>query len=163
MSSVTITEVSLQDMPRLMLWREEVLREVFHIPSDAHIDALMEANRVYYAAALPTGEHVACFIQRDGETLGCGGFCLQNELPSPDNDTGLCAYLMNIYVRPAFRGEGVGKSLVHWLIEKAKAQGAKKIYLETTQAGRPLYQHMQFEEMRDIMRLRMDIKEVDKK
>lgn len=154
MYPIFITEASVKDMPSLMLWREEVIREVFGIPVDVRIDTLLEVNRAYYAAALPIGTHVACFALRNGETIGCGGVCLQREMPSPDNPSGRCAYLMNIYVRRPFRGEGVGECLVRWLVERAKDHGAEKIYLETTQAGRPLYRHLHFEEMRDMMKLK---------
>lgn len=42
---------------------------------------------------------------------------------------------MNIYTRPAFQHCGIGRAVVEWLVEQARAWGAGKFYLETSQAG----------------------------
>ena len=137
----------------LIEWRIEVLREVFSIPKEASTDSLKAANLDYYKSALENGSHVACFAYCDEEIAGCGGMCLYNEMPSPDNPSGKCAYLMNIYTRPEFRKKGIAKKTVGWLIDKAIEQGITKIYLETSDAGRRLYHDMGFVAMRDQMQL----------
>lgn len=87
---------TVADLPTLMRWRREVIEHVFgEVPSDA----LMEANRRYYATHIADGSHIAVVAHTDGEDAGCGAICFTEELPSPDNPSGRCAYLMNIYVR----------------------------------------------------------------
>ncbi len=44
-------------------------------------------------------------------------------MPSPDNPSGRCAYLMNIYVREGYRSEGAGKKIVRYLIGCALLMG----------------------------------------
>ncbi|MDE6269593.1 MAG: GNAT family N-acetyltransferase, partial [Muribaculaceae bacterium] len=66
--------------------------------------------------------------------------------------SGLCAYLMNIYVREAFRNRGVAHKIVSHLIMEAKKLGCGKIYLETTPAGKPVYASLGFENMPDMMK-----------
>ena len=44
-------------------------------------------------------------------------------------------------VDPAYQGRGVGKMLVQWGIEQAKAQG-KGIFLTATPVGKPFYKRM---------------------
>ena len=100
-----------------------------------------------------SGKHIACFAQKGGETIGCGGLCLHDEMPSPDNPSGRCAYLMNIYVRKEHRGEGAGKKIVRYLIGCALERNITKIYLETSPCGRSLYEAAGFSEMRDMMLL----------
>ena len=92
----------------------------------------------------------------DGEDAGCGAICITDELPSPDNRSGRCAYLMNIYVREAFRNQGVAHSIVSMLIEEAKKLGCDKIYLETTAEGKPVYSSLGFREMPDMMKYYYD-------
>lgn len=84
----------------------EVLHEVFSIPSERSVTELESENRRYYQTELPQGGHIACFAYVGEEIVGCGGICLYHEMPSPDNLNGKCAYLMNIYTRPQFRGHG---------------------------------------------------------
>ena len=74
-------------------------------------------------------------------------------MPSPDVPSGRCAYLMNIYVRPEIRGQGVGEAIIKWLVERARETGAEKIYLETSDAGRALYTKLGFVPMPDMMKL----------
>jgi GNAT superfamily N-acetyltransferase len=77
-------------------------------------------------------------------------------MPSPDNPNGKCAYLMNIYTRPAYRGCGIGKKVVEWLICEAQKRNIAKIYLEASEAGRPLYEKLGFVNMHGYMKLEND-------
>lgn len=155
MNEVTIRQVSVEELDSLMSWRMEVLGEVFSIPPGTDTAALEQANRDYYLHALPAGEHIACFAEAGGERIGCGGICLQQEMPSPDNPTGHCAYLMNIYVRPAYRKQHTGTAIVLWLVGRARELGIGKIYLETSDMGRKMYRHLHFEKMKDMLKLHL--------
>jgi len=150
---ITIRQATLADLDRLIDWRMEVLHCVFSIPQDTDTTELRQTNIGYYRQALDSGSHIACFAENGGETVGCGGLCLYDEMPSPDNPTGHCAYLMNIYVRPEHQGQGTGKRIVRWLVGAALSRGIKKIYLETSEAGRLLYSFLGFSDMKDMMHL----------
>lgn len=128
------------------------MRHVFGLPDDGEeTRALLAASREYYQKTIPGGGHVAVFAETEAGTAGCGGLCLYREMPSPDNPGGICAYLMNIYTREPFRKSGVGRAVVRWLVGYAKERGAGKIYLETSDSGRPLYESAGFRDMRDYM------------
>lgn len=153
---IQIRQATIQDMDLLMQWRMEVLHAVFAIPQEQSVTELEEENRHYYQTELPRGEHIACFAYLGEEIVGCGGMCLYHEMPSPDNPNGKCAYLMNIYARPQFRRHGVGNAVVRWLIEQAEQRGITKIYLETSEKGRPLYREIGFDDMSDMMKLKKE-------
>ncbi len=144
---ITIKRADSPDIEELLRWREIVLREVFSVPMEENMDDLIAANRQYYLSALERREHIACFAWTEGKTVGCGGVCLYQEMPSPDNPIGRCAYLMNIYTIPAMRRRGIGKAVVEWLMQEAKRCGAGKIYLEASESAYPLYKEMGFCEM----------------
>lgn len=151
--AVEIRRAGIEDLDLLMDWRVEVLQEVFDLPEGGVPPELVEANRRYYREELATGGHVACFALLDGQLVGCGGVCIQREMPSPDNQSGINGYLMNIYTRTCWRGRGVGRAVVEWLVGQAHELGAGKVYLETTADGRPLYQAVGFADLPDIMKL----------
>ncbi len=151
--NITIRKAELADLDLLMKWRMTVLREVFSAPQDDPMTELEQENRRYYQRALPAWSHVACFACSGQEIVGCGGICFYQEMPSPDNPQGDCAYLMNIYTLPAARGQGVGRAVVRWLIGQAEQRGITKIYLETSESGRPLYRELGFTEMQGYMKL----------
>lgn len=150
---IVIKRASIEKIDKLMEWRMEVLHHVFSIPENEDTQNLSIANREYYQRSIPNGEHIAVFAEMDGVTVGCGGLCLYREMPSPDNPSGGCAYLMNIYTKAAYRGYGAGNTIVRWLVNYAKEQGITKIYLETSDCGRELYESIGFRDMRDYMKL----------
>lgn len=145
--NVSIKEVTA--IPTLMHWRREVIENVFGVtPSKRQL----VANRLYYRQNIAEGRHVAIVAETDGIGAGCGAICLSEELPSPDNPSGKCAYLMNIYVREEYRGHGVGHAIVRWLVDKARNLGCDKIYLETTDCARPLYKSIGFKDLPGMMK-----------
>lgn len=146
-----IRQANINDLPLLMQWRMTVLNEVFSIPENTDLSELKTANERYYKTALSDGTHIACFAENNGNVIGCGGICLHTETPSPDNPNGKCAYLMNVFVSPEYRGKGYGKELIQWLIRKAREKGANKIYLESSEIGRKIYEIMGFVPMSDYM------------
>ena len=79
--------------------------------------------------------------------------CLYREMPSPDNPSGQCAYLMNVYTRKGFCGQGIGTAIVEWLVEQARCRKITKTYLETSASGKPLYENLGFTDMYDYMKL----------
>ena len=85
----------IKDIPALIRWREEVIGHVFGQKPDKR---LIMANRQYYEEHIADGTHIALVAEYDGVECGCGAVCFTDELPSPDNPSGKCAYLMNIYV-----------------------------------------------------------------
>lgn len=137
-------------IPTLMMWRQEVIRNVFGIEPSPR---LLVANRKYYREHVGDGSHVALVASIDGEDVGCGAVCLTDELPSPDNATGRCAYLMNIYVRELYRNRGVAHTIITRLLEIAREKECGKIYLETTYEGRSVYHSLGFVDMEGMMKL----------
>ncbi len=143
----------IKEIPVLMSWRGEVIEHVFGQMPD---EKLLLANRQYYEKHVADGTHYALVAEYDGAECGCGAVCFTDELPSPDNPSGRCAYLMNIYVREPYRHHGAAHSIVAQLIDESKRRGCGKIYLETTDDGRPVYQSLGFCDLPDIMKYHED-------
>ena len=139
----------IRDVDTLMRWRGEVICNVFGECPDAE---LLAANRRYYERNVARGLHVAFVAESVGRECGCGALCLSEELPSPDNESGRCAYLMNIYVRREWRNHGIAHAIVRRLLEEAGRRGCGKIYLETTEEGKPVYRSLGFRDMPDMMK-----------
>jgi len=151
---VTIRKAGLADLGLLMDWRMRVLAEVFADSRDVDWEALRGRNEDYYHQHLADGSHSALFaIDDTGAIVGCGGICYQAEMPSPDNPSGTCGYLMNVFATPEARGRGVGHAIVRALIGDARVRGTGKVYLESSEMARRLYQGMGFAPMRDYYKL----------
>lgn len=145
--NVTIKEI--KNLDTLLKWREEVIGSVFGVAVPRE---LINANRRYYAEHINDGTHIALEALVEDGPAGCGAICLTEELPSPDNPSGRCAYLMNIYVRDRYRNRGIGHSIVRRLVETARELGCDKIYLETTDGAKSFYKSIGFKELPGIMK-----------
>lgn len=142
------------DKDLLLSLRMEVLSTVFGI-SEADV-SLFESLRcetaAYYRRELGKSHFAfVCVNPTDGSLCGCGAVCLQRKMPSPDDISGLSGYIMNVYVRPSYRGRGLGRQIVETLVGFAREKGCGKIYLETTEMARKLYVGCGFSELKDMM------------
>ena len=59
---------------------------------------------------------------------------------------------MNMYVRPAFRHEGIATAILEHLVGESRDRNCNKIYLETTDMGRSVYASIGFRDMNDLMK-----------
>jgi putative acetyltransferase len=68
-------------------------------------------------------ERVAFFVSRDdGQPTGCGGLMIVGSE---------YAEIKRMYVRPAFRGRGLGRLMLEHLVARARAEGLGIVRLET--------------------------------
>ncbi|MDE7310932.1 MAG: GNAT family N-acetyltransferase [Eubacterium sp.] len=121
---VEIKKAGITDIDLLVKWRMTVLHEVFSISPEESMEELKQENLRYYQEALLRGGHIACFAYAEGQVVG------------------------------GFRGHGIGREIVSWLIGQAKQEGISKIYLEASECGRSLYQEMGFTDMCGYMKLK---------
>lgn len=151
---ITIRKAGIESLPLLMEWRMRVLREVFADYQEVDWETLRANNEAYYREQLAGGGHTACFAcDQTGAVIGCGGICYQLEMPSPDNISGTCGYLMNIFALPEVRGQGVGRKIVDFLIADARARQTEKIYLESSEIALHMYERIGFTPMQDYYKL----------
>lgn len=143
-----IERVTAQDKDLWIDWRMRVLAVVFDgDPAAGSVDLieLRNASAAYFEKNIADGTLVACFAKsEDGLVLGCGATCTLYELPSPDNPTGRVSYLMNIFVVPEGRGNGIGEMVVQWLIDESCSRGITRVMLEATEMAMDLYAKMGF-------------------
>lgn len=81
----------------------------------------------------------------DGQLAGCGAF--RNR---PDVDYANACEMKRLYVRPAFRGFGLGRQLTQALMDGASQAGYSEMLLDTLddmEAARGLYETLGFEEV----------------
>ncbi len=154
---IEVKNAKIQDLDLLLDWRMEVLSHVFSEEFKSltaeQIETIRENNRRYYISEMPSGGHIACFAYSGTEIVGCGGVCIYDEMPSPDNLGGKCAYLMNIFTRQEYRHQGIATRVVEHLIAEVKARSIEKIYLETSADGERMYRKLGFKDMKGYMKL----------
>jgi GNAT superfamily N-acetyltransferase len=71
--------------------------------------------------------------------VGCASLAWFPRMPYPGHDAGLEAYLLNVYVQPAWRRRGLAGQLVEAALAAARGRGVAKVWLHASPAGRAMY------------------------
>jgi GNAT superfamily N-acetyltransferase len=93
--------------------------------------------------AAPSGHLLLAWV--DGRLAGCGAL-----RPLPDADYANACEMKRLYVRPDFRGFGLGRALAGALFDEARRIGYSHMLLDTLddmEAARELYATLGFEEI----------------
>jgi GNAT superfamily N-acetyltransferase len=75
--------------------------------------------------------------------------------PGPYDAAGTEGYVLNVFTRPEWRGQGAATALMRRIIAEARAMGVGRLWLRTSPQGRPLYEGLGFSEG-SYLELRID-------
>ena len=148
-----IKEGTLNQLDFLIETRLVVLKEVFNLSEKCDKSVLETENRFYYERAISEKSHIAALAYQQGVFVGCGGLCIQEQMPSPDCKSGKYGFIMNMYTVPNYRGQGIAKKILTWLIDEGKKVKVERFILETTEHGRFVYEKSGFIASAEFMTL----------
>ncbi|MBO4627466.1 MAG: GNAT family N-acetyltransferase [Lachnospiraceae bacterium] len=145
---ITIRKAAAADLELLMRIRLEMLRDVNDLgDGEGFAEELVGESREYFA----NGDQTTV-LAFDGEcAIGCASMSYYRIMPTFAHPTGRRAHLMNVYVREAYRRQGIARKMIESLIEDAKIMGATEISLDATEEGRPLYESLGFAASEECM------------
>lgn len=106
-----------------------------------HIERELAGLPGEYAA--PSGLLILAWVE--GQPAGCGALRAMPDVDHPD-----ACEMKRLYVRPAYRGSGLGRQLARRLMDHARALGYSTLLLDTLddmEAARGLYLSLGFEEV----------------
>lgn len=79
-----------------------------------------------------------------GAIVATSGLCIHHVPPTYGNPSGKVAYLVNMYTVPKHRGKGIASKLLEYLVEEARQNGCGRVTLNTSKAGRGVYEKYGF-------------------
>ena len=146
-------KATLEDLDFLVESRVEVLRAANELSADTDMSVVEGTSREYYSHALADGTHTAYLVYNGDEFVGAGGVSYYQVMPTYHGPSGWKAYIMNMYVKPEYRRQGIALKTLDLLVQDAKEKGVDAITLEATRMGRPLYEAYGFVPMENEMEL----------
>lgn len=146
-------KATIADIDELVRTRIIVLRAANKLSNDVDMSLVEKESYEYYKSALETGEHIAYPVYDNETLIGAGGVSFYKVIPTYHNPTGKKAYIMNMYMAPEYRRQGIAFHTLDLLVKDAREQGVSQIALEATDMGRPLYEKYGFVKMEDEMEL----------
>jgi predicted GNAT family acetyltransferase len=150
MEAIMIRQAVIEDIKDLIRLRMALIREANHLIEDKDLKELEENITVYLKENLGK-TFFAWVVEEDGQLIASSGLNLFSKPPTYTNLTGKEAFIMNIYVMPAFRGKGYATALVTEIIRHLKGTDCKKVSLVATEAGRFVYEKIGFKIKTDVM------------
>lgn len=105
------------------------------------IAQMSEPFRAWLGPHLEAGRYFGWLAEYEGRVVAGVGMMVIDWPPHPSHPT-QCqrGYILNVYVEPEFRGQGVAKKLMAEANAEAKRRGIQFMILHATAQGRPLYE-----------------------
>ncbi|WP_407570811.1 GNAT family N-acetyltransferase [Deinococcus altitudinis] len=112
-----------------------------------------------YAAWLPgvmsRGSYVGWLAKEGHRVIGGAGLLLLDWQPSRTEASPIRGRVVNVFVEPEFRRQGVARRLLLGVLDEARRLGVPGVGLSTSAEGRPLYASLGFGASVDEMYLEM--------
>ena len=120
---------------------------------------LLESSAAYLTAALASGEYVgwvASLATPPHVTIGGAGVQLRPLMPRTDPTgqfvlVGREGLILNVYVDPGHRRQGVARQLMETLIHWAPGAGIVRLVLHASPDGRRLYESLGFRDTNEML------------
>lgn len=119
--------------------------EEMRVGTPADLDEMDAQFASWVAKALTSGIYRGWFLTTEqGVIIAGAGLSIEDFPATPRDQTGRRAYVMNVYVEPNYRRQGLAQQLMQTIIEWCRANGIRTVALQASDAGRPLYESLGF-------------------
>lgn len=154
---LAVREAATRDIPAMASHHRRMFAEIWQQKGESlephRAAALEEAYAAKLAADLATGTCRAWVVEDRGEVVAGGAISIASQVPTPADLSPKVAYLHSVFTERAYRGRKCGQGIVERIIEFCRAQGIRRIMLNASEAGRPIYEKLGFRPVDDMMRL----------
>lgn len=149
--TITYRKAILSDAEKLAEIRSIFLREINNVPSEEERVIVEQTNLEYFKKALCDNSFVSWIALDNNEIIATSGLSFSVIPPLYRIPDGKIAFIMNIYTFPTYRNRGIATELFKRIVEEAKKLGYKKITLNATDEGKPLYEKYGFKDVHGDM------------
>jgi GNAT superfamily N-acetyltransferase len=114
---------------------------------DGSLQPMVENFVRWVRPRLEDGSYVGWIVEtveEDRRVAAGAGMWLMDFPPHWMDAEPVRAYLLNFYVEPVFRGEGLAYGLLKMAVEDARRRGVKVVSLHASKFGKPLYERNGF-------------------
>ncbi len=143
---IEFRKATIEDIDTLAKVRIDFLCEANQLTEEEK-EVLLTANRQYFAETMADGSFAAWIALDGADIAGTSGITFYKVPPNASCPTGKTAYISNMFTYPRFRKQGIASRLFSLIVDEAKINGYKKVLLNATDMGKPLYARFGFQDM----------------
>lgn len=127
------------------------------IADEQRTEPMLKTFVPWVLGKLEDGSYIGWLAEHEGKIVGGAGLWLMEFPPNWMDEQPLRAYLLNFFVVPEMRRQGLARQLLELSLEEARARGVKVVTLAASKFGRPLYEQYGFKATNEmILRLHHD-------
>lgn len=132
--------------------RISLFKELGEVSATDDISQLSAATAEYFLSNIEN--NLLCWgIEVEDQIVAIASLNLFSRIPYLENLSGKEGYILNIYTSPNYRKRGMAGKLVKTIIDYAKVNDIKRLWLNSSEQGRPLYLSYGFEQVGNTMEL----------
>jgi len=141
---LVIREATLQDIPEILRQRRRMYLDMNYEDSPA-LAGMLASCEPYLSQAMANGSFRNWQALRGGRVAG-GGAILISPWPSHPYDLECRrATILNVYVYPEFRRQGLARRLMEAMIDWCREKKFAAVYLHASKDGEHLYESLGFQ------------------
>jgi GNAT superfamily N-acetyltransferase len=149
-TDILIREAALADISEIVSQRRAMF-EAMGVGDAASLAPMLAATEKYLREAMPQGEFHAWFaIAHGGHTVGGCAAATSFWPPHPWDTQSRRAYILNLYVYPEHRRQGIARRLLQTTLDWCRAEGFGTVSLHASEYGRALYESFGFRQTNEM-------------
>ncbi len=116
------------------------------------LDTVQRASEPWTARMIAAGKYLGWITAEAGRPIASAGMLILDWPPHPLDPAGEArAYLLNVFVEPAWRGRGVARALMDTCLAEARRRNIRVISLHASREGKPLYERLGFKTTNEML------------
>lgn len=139
----SIRTATVQDAETIAGQRDAMFMDMGEQPENlapAHAGSV-----IWHRQKLEGGAYSGFLIEHDGQVVAGAGILWNSMPPNPQTVNHTRAYVMNVYVAPAHRGQQLARMLLQTIHQECQRRGVNILTLTASDAGRPTYERLGYE------------------
>ena len=151
-----VREATEDDIPQLAVHHRKMFEEIWERRGHQVYASIFVEMETAYARKLEqellSGSCKAWIIEDTHAVVASGAVTVVSFVPTPADASSKVAYLHSMYTEKGFRNNSFANRIVESAIQYCQANGIKRIVLDASEAGRPIYEKIGFGSAPEFMR-----------
>jgi N-acetylglutamate synthase-like GNAT family acetyltransferase len=159
-AKIQIREATVSDILLLAVHYRKMFEEIWAKKGET-IDSSLSVEIVSayvrkLRQQLPEGTCKAWVVEEDHHIIASGAISFVSFVPTPADLSSTVGYLHSMYTEKEHRNNQCAERIVKQAVALCRTMGIKRILLNASEAGRPIYEKIGFQLATDVMRLLLE-------
>lgn len=154
---MSLREATERDIPRLGIHHRKMFEEICEKKGESIDPSVCKAMERAYAKKLKQeltdGSCKAWVIENENKIVASGAITIASLVPTPKDLSSSVVYLHSMYTEKEYRNNNFANLIVERAIRFCRDNGIKRVFLNASEAGRPIYEKVGFRAAPEMMRL----------